>query len=363
MFLVLGQVLVSIKMFGGALGSGILAACGVILLTLSFLQNIIVPELAMDYEKEQEYLQRLFEEVETDIDDDNASLTSDHEEIQDHNTDDEQTIEPIDLDVPLSGKNTGQQSAAFYIGKHGKTHWRKHPGNKQVRTRADNIIKVLPGVKKNAKGIKSPLEIWSLFFPDNILNVIVENTNIFIGMGNYDTSNRTARPTDIIELKALFGLLYISAMSKNNHVNAADLFRTNGTSMEIFRLTMSVQRFKFLLRYIRFDDKGTREERQRHDKLAPIREVFDAFNSNLPKYFSLSEYTTVDEMLAAFRGKCGFRVYMPNKPNRYGIKICIIQRNWKFILGSNPLDPSKCKQIMSPFYLVFVNQFPVVEET
>lgn len=165
------------------------------------------------------------------------------------------------------------------------------------------------------------MEIWSLFFPDDILEVIVENTNIFIGMSHFDPSNRSARQTDIIELKALLGLLYISGMSKNNHVNAADLFRTNGTSMEIFRLTMSLQRFKFLLWHICFDNTTTREERQKYDKLAPIREVFDAFNTNLSKYFCLSEYTTVDEMLAAFRGKCGFRVYMPNKPNRYGIKI------------------------------------------
>lgn len=290
------------------------------------MKNNVVVEHVMEYEKEQNYLQQLYDEVDTDIepepDDDDMSLTSDAEEIQDYNTDDEQPIETIDnLDIPLEEETGRQQSAALYIGKDGKTNWRKHPGNRQVRTSADNIIKFLPGVKANAREKKSGIDIWSLFFTDDILQVIVENTNIYIGMTNFNPSNRTARPTDIIELKALIGLLYISSMSKNNRVNAADLFRTNGTSMEIFRLTMSLQRFKFLLRHIRFDNKTTREERQRHDKLAPIREVFDAFNSNLSKYFSLSEYTTVDEMLVAFRGRCGFRVYMPNKPNRYGIKI------------------------------------------
>ncbi|KAK9717500.1 Transposase IS4 [Popillia japonica] len=71
----------------------------------------------------------------------------------------------------------------------------------------------------------------------------------------------------------------------------------------------------------RFDDKTTRLERQEIDKLATIRTFFETFNSNCKKYYIMSEYTTVDEKLEAFRGRCGFKIYMPQKPNRYGIKI------------------------------------------
>ncbi|KAH1016933.1 hypothetical protein HUJ05_007675 [Dendroctonus ponderosae] len=49
------------------------------------------------------------------------------------------------------------------------------------------------------------------------------------------------------------------------------------TGVEIFWLTMSKQRFLFLLKHLRFDDRTTREERNKTDKLAPIREVFDIF--------------------------------------------------------------------------------------
>ncbi|KAJ8937972.1 hypothetical protein NQ314_011642 [Rhamnusium bicolor] len=84
---------------------------------------------------------------------------------------------------------------------------------------------------------------------------------------------------------------------------------------------MSLKRFQFFLRHIRFDDKTTRSERQRFDKLAAIREIFESFNSNLSKHYNLSVYTTIDEKLEAFRGRCSFRVYVPKKPNHYGIKI------------------------------------------
>lgn len=38
-------------------------------------------------------------------------------------------------------------------------------------------------------------------------------------------------------------------------------------------------------------------------------------------YYSLSQYVTIDEMFHGLRGRCPFKVYMPNKSNRYTIKI------------------------------------------
>lgn len=76
-------------------------------------------------------------------------------------------------------------------------------------------------------------------------------------------------------------------------------------SMEISPITMSVERFRFLVRNLRFDDKitVTREYRVKSDKLATIRTFFDSFISNHLKYYSISSYTAVDEMLQGFRGR------------------------------------------------------------
>lgn len=35
----------------------------------------------------------------------------------------------------------------------------------------------------------------------------------------------------------------------------------------------------------------------------------------------MGEYTTIDEMLVAFRGRCSFIQYMAQKPAKYGLKI------------------------------------------
>lgn len=66
---------------------------------------------------------------------------------------------------------------------------------------------------------------------------------------------------------------------------------------------------------------GDRIQRREIDKLAPIKEFFELFVENCKKCFSPSEYVTIDEQLIKFRGRCPFRVYLPNKPAKYGVKI------------------------------------------
>ncbi|UYV64609.1 hypothetical protein LAZ67_3001303 [Cordylochernes scorpioides] len=86
-------------------------------------------------------------------------------------------------------------------------------------------------------------------------------------------------------------------------------------------IAMSENRFRFLLRVICFDDKATRNERLRQDKLAAVRLILDTFEKNCQKHYFPSEYITVDERLDAFRGKCNFRQLIPSKHNKYGIKL------------------------------------------
>ncbi|KAB0795818.1 hypothetical protein PPYR_09879 [Photinus pyralis] len=83
------------------------------------------------------------------------------------------------------------------------------------------------------------------------------------------------------------------------------------TGVPIFRMTMVLQRFQFLLCCLRFDNYETRQERVALDKLAPIRTIFDAFVTKCRQAYSPSMYVTIDEQLVAFRGKCPFRQYIP----------------------------------------------------
>lgn len=112
-----------------------------------------------------------------------------------------------------------------------------------------------------------------------MINIIVKHTNekiVHESAGKYQRDTYT-RPTTHSEIEALMGIILLAGVQKSNRLNAEELFATDGSSPECFRLCMSLQRSRFLPKHVRFDDQTTREERKAIDKMAPIREFFDQF--------------------------------------------------------------------------------------
>lgn len=309
------------------------------------------------YEKKQEHLKKLYDEMITSelAENENQEIVFDDEDSEDEedvvnesfenqDSDTEQEISEVESeeisDTPLS-------DYPYFLGKDNLTKWRKQTPPKNVRTRSENIVTHLPGPKGEIKNYREPLQFWRHFFDDNLLDIIVENTNNYIQtqQGNFSRA-RDANLTNKAEIQALIGLLYFAGVLKSSRMNTDDLWKSDGTGVEIFRLTMSQTRFRFLLRYIRFDDKESRIQRRELDKLAPIREIFDIFVTNCKSAYTPFHYVTIDEKLEAFRGRCSFRQYIPSKPNKYGLKIFALcdsktyfTSNLEVYVGQQPLGP------------------------
>lgn len=49
--------------------------------------------------------------------------------------------------------------------------------------------------------------------------------------------------------------------------------------------------------------------------------MFNIFIENCKKCYTPEPFFFVDEMLVAFRGRSSFRMYVPQKPAKYGLKI------------------------------------------
>lgn len=172
----------------------------------------------------------------------------------------------------------GEERGEFYIGRNNVTKWKKEMPPKNSRIRSHNIISHVPGVKGNAKHVKSELEIWQLFFSDTLLSEIVTNINLFIenSAPKYQSNPTFIKHTNIGEIKSLIGLFYLGGIYKAGRTNVDEFWQREGTGLDIFWITMPLQRFRFLVQSIRFDDKRTRNDRQKLDKLAPIRNTVDS---------------------------------------------------------------------------------------
>lgn len=275
------------------------------------------------YEKEQARLLALWEEMKDDDDEyvdseDNEEL--DHLSVHSYHSDGEDYGENITEDAESVPRD--ELEGDFYMGKDSVTKWYIQYSNNRIRTRAENIISQLPGSKPYAANAKSPIDCWLLFFDLATLDDITTCTNIMIRKKAPAYKDKQyCSDTNIVEIKAMFGILYLAGVYRSSHRNLRDLWRTNGTGIDIFRTVMAFNRFSFLLQCLRFDNIENRQERLQLDKLAPIRAVFDKFVSNCQQAYTPGQYITIDEKLESFRGRCSFRQYIPNKPAKYGIKI------------------------------------------
>lgn len=257
-------------------------------------------------------------------------IDSDISSIEDSTEDREYVIESEhDTDSQESGDgcieecDENKQAKAFY-GKN-KFKWSAEEPKRNVRVLAHNIVK-LPGLRgpQQKESEVDPITAWSHIFSDDMVTDIVKWTNVKIrgAREKYKKEDRTElRDCDTTEMRALLGLLIYTAVFKSNHENVSTIFSTDGTGREIFRMSMSAQRFHVLLVCLRFDDIEEREERKKYDPTCAVSALLEQFNRNSQASFCIGAYTTIDEMLVSFRGRCIFKMYMPSKPAKYGLKV------------------------------------------
>lgn len=312
----------------------------------------------MAYEREQQRLLALWEGTEEDELQQNETDQSDTDIPEDPSSHDETEEGNVQSPVPsqLSLGNVFDhlesidRSGPYYIGKDG-TKWLVHKERKKLgKTKRQNIVTQLPGVKGVAKEAKTVLDCWKLYFPDEVIQHIVNCTNKKLQKIRLTGSLKHNTPTDFEEMSAFIGLLYLAGVKRAQHLNTSELWSTDGTAPEYFAATMSERRFHSLVQAIRFDDIDSRVERAREDNLAPVRYILDGFVERCIQHYSLGSYITVDEMLEGFRGRCKFRQYIANKPAKYGIKIYAVvdsrmfyTHNIEIYAGKQPTGPYNLK--------------------
>lgn len=155
---------------------------------------------------------------------------------------------------------------------------------------------------------------------DDIVEEITKWTNVEIQLKVQGPNTKaTFKSTTCEEIRAVIGILSLTAAVKDNHLTTNELFDCSYSGNR-YIAAMSRDRFDFLIRCLRMDDKSLRQE-LRSDTFVPIRKKWEIFINHCRSNYIPGPYVTIDEQLLGFRGRCPFRMYIPNKPNKYGIKI------------------------------------------
>lgn len=90
----------------------------------------------------------------------------------------------------------------------------------------------------------------------------------------------------------------------------------------------TMPRNKFLLILSLFDlnnnDNQIPRGQDGYDPIFKIRRVYEHFRTKFSELYTPGENIAIDEGMVAWRGHLSFRVYMPDKPDKFGVKLFML---------------------------------------
>jgi len=146
------------------------------------------------------------------------------------------------------------------------------------RRREQDIIRHAPGITALARGVNNPMEAFQFFVTnemvDNIIIQTTEKPDVGLEPGMKATQHSFAVTGNRwIPRKSRLLLDCALAGVYRSHRKPVSTLWSERQGRPVFTATMSRRRFTDILKYCRFDDKGTLAERQSTDKLAPFRDI------------------------------------------------------------------------------------------
>ena len=159
-----------------------------------------------------------------------------------------------------------------------------------------------------------------------MISIIVQNTNNFTQsvlerfLDLLKKSNKYphVKLVDQIDIEAFIDILYLRSAFRLN-LQSRETMWNHESCQDVFAAITSENRFKFICRFLTFDDKPTIANRWKGDKFACIRDLFETINIRNAKMRYPSALLVIGETLYPYHGCIGFKQYNPNKPAKYGL--------------------------------------------
>lgn len=162
---------------------------------------------------------------------------------------------------------------------------------------------------------KDPLDMFSLFYDDHILDRIVVESNRYAGQNGAHGFNLTK-----VELRAFLGILLLSGY----HSLAREKLywsRDEDVGVPIVSDKMPRNRFQEIKRYIHLADNASLDK---NDKLAKVRPYLDHCKELLSQFGVFAKNVSIDEEMVPYYGRSAIKQYIRGKPIKFGMKLWVL---------------------------------------
>lgn len=178
------------------------------------------------------------------------------------------------------------------------------------------------GIQVNDLDLSNPYKIFRQFLTDEILDIIVVETNRY---ALQYISSHQLRPRSLLkkwsdtnrdEIKKFIAILMIMGIV---HLPKLRLYwsSTEKFGSVLVQKIMKRDRFECLLKCLHFSNN----EVTTSDRLFKIRNVLELICKQFQRTLVPGENLVIDESMVPWRGRLVFRQYLPAKAHKYGIKL------------------------------------------
>ncbi|KAK6165192.1 hypothetical protein SNE40_023576 [Patella caerulea] len=161
--------------------------------------------------------------------------------------------------------------------------------------------------------IPTPYEYFRTFITDDMLELCVEQTNIYSVEKSGKSANLSTK--ELEKVLGMFLRMGLYQMSGNR------AYWEEESRFGPVADVMGRNRFSYLLTVLHFVDNNKVTEEKKVDKIWKVRPWVDMFR-NKCRSLVPSEKNSIDEQMIPFKGKrCPFKQYIKGKPHPWGLKV------------------------------------------
>ncbi|XP_058789687.1 piggyBac transposable element-derived protein 3-like [Phymastichus coffea] len=151
----------------------------------------------------------------------------------------------------------------------------------------------------------STVQMYELYFASDLKEYIIKCTNS-------NVYQLTADKFEIF-LGIIITTIFNNRKSQRDYWSSNELFRCNPIAS-----AMSRDKFLKIKRNIKFSESQDENE---PDKVWRVRNILNIFRKNISQFGFFFTALFIDEMMVKFHGRAPILQFMPNKPERFGIKM------------------------------------------
>ena len=184
------------------------------------------------------------------------------------------------------------------------------------------------GINIDIRDDMTSLDYFRMFVTDELTAHLVHETNIYAKQsrenipGGEKTKSQWLEVT-ISEMWKLLSLLFLTGIIKkptlSSYWSTDPLLAT-----PFFSSFMSRDRFYSILRYFHFNNNATRPE-DCTDRLYKVRPVYGMLIEKFKTVYTPGEHLPLDKGMLKWCGRLLFKVYNPQKPEKYGMKAYMLR--------------------------------------